>query len=120
MSQIGQDLIESLRKVAAANPSFIYQGAASKGGQGCVYVRDGQPSCIVGKAAWNIGLIDAGFEKTSANGDDVHGLVDQLELELDEEELTWLAYAQNEQDLGLAWGNVPAAADQYIAESNEE
>lgn len=113
MSETGKKLIDAIKTAAGENPDFIYKGALSLGGDGCVYVRNGQPSCLVGKGAWDIGLIDASFENRSANSvDAVTFLEDYLGIELDDEEGCWLENVQSAQDCGKPWGEVVRRADE--------
>lgn len=114
MSEIGQKLIAQIREIAAANPDYVYERPPSADPDSpgsCRYVYNGQPSCIVGHAAWNLKLIDATFEQNRDNTADVTGLVDALSLEVDDEERYWIDYAQSYQDNGSTWGNVPGQAD---------
>ena len=109
MSDIGEKLIEETRKVAAEDPYFIYQGR-------CQYVIGGQPGCIVGKAAWNLGLIDATFEGVAANREGVDTLASELDLDLNSDQEGWLSRAQEWQDNGESWGDSVKYADGIISE----
>lgn len=109
MSTIGQKLIDAVRATADSNPTYIYDN-----NYGCCYVRDGQPSCLVGHAAWNLGLIDATFEREGANRAAVCDLSDILGLGLDDGESFWLSTVQDHQDTGYPWIEAVAGADGVV------
>lgn len=120
MSEAGQKLIAAVRKAAADNPDFIYPLAARYGSDGslvkfgnCMYVKDGCPSCIVGKGAWDLRLIDASFEFSDDNSAAVDVLLSALDLydEVDGQELGWLMAVQKKQDNSTPWGEAVAEAD---------
>lgn len=100
MSEVGQLLIKAVKDAAADNPTFVYETPFG----GCCYVREGQPSCLVGKAAWNIGLIDAAFEEETSNEGGVADLAEALGFNLDGDEEEWLNRVQEAQDGGTSWG----------------
>lgn len=106
MSELGQNLVAEVRKIAAENPDYVYDGA-------CVYVRDGQPACLVGKAAWNLELIDAEIENDSRNDGGVDDLVAYLEIHITYEESAWLGLVQEEQDGGSRWHSAVSKADAF-------
>lgn len=110
MSEFGQQLIEETKKVAANNPDFVY-----KKERGCVYVRNGQPSCLIGHALWNLGLIDASLETCSDNESGVEEIIDALHLNVDGDEQVWLDNAQSSQDIGKSWGQAISLADKSLA-----
>ena len=113
MTEIGQSLIDAVRKAANDDPDFIYH--KPRGGELCYYVYGAKPSCIVGKAAWNLGLIDASFEKTSDNTSGVSGLMERLAIDLEFDEQEWLEEAQNAQDTGASWFAAVRRADRAVA-----
>lgn len=100
MSEIGQKIIAEVRKVAAANPDYIYERV--EGSPNCVYVRDGKPSCLIGHALWNLGLIDIHLP-ADLNYGGIHRLAPELNIWLDDAELTWLMSAQSAQDTRKTW-----------------
>ncbi len=84
------------------------------GGSGCQYVYEGKPSCLVGQVLYRAGVSLA--ELTA-----VEGSAPQLE-----EFTRWagpaarrlLAYAQEEQDAGRAWGVALAHAIELAGDSD--
>ena len=112
MSEIGLKLIDAVRKAANDDPDFIYH--KPRGGELCYYVYGAQPSCIVGRAAWNLGLIDASFEQGQDNTSGVSGLAEALEIELEFDEQEWLETAQNSQDIGNTWFAAVVKADRAV------
>lgn len=111
MSDLGQRLIGLVRKHAENNSDFIYPE------DDCVYVKDGQPSCLIGQALWDEGLIDSTLPsswngKIVSDDDDFGpGIASMLDLELDAEELTWLRAVQSRQDYHLPWGKAVQITD---------
>lgn len=99
MSDAGKKLIAEIRKVVSDNPEFIYDN----GDHACVYVHDGQPSCLVGHALWNLGYIDSSAESCSVNSESVGEVLTQLGLEIDKTESYWLGRVQLTQDLKHPW-----------------
>ncbi|MBO0676915.1 hypothetical protein JRC04_05520 [Mycolicibacterium sp. S2-37] len=143
MSEIGEKLIAAVRQAAAENPDFVYKvpELLDEDGNtyldeygdvatvdGCVYVANGAPSCIVGHALWSEGLIDAAFDRL--NNDSIAALagffynyhnktyaankvVKLPGLEgLDEAEIRWLGNVQGHQDDEIAWGEAVRRADE--------
>lgn len=106
MSDTGQKIINEVRLVAAANPDFVYEPPDD---EGCVYVRDGEPSCLIGHALWRLGYIDAELERhregPNHNWDGAPDLLDHLGLHLDDSESEWVAVVQSRQDDGQPWGH---------------
>jgi hypothetical protein len=123
MSEIGQTIIDAVRKAAANNPSFVYSNPALSGMSGsfCVYVRDGKPSCIIGHALWDLGFIDSTFEKNCLNTVGVDDVLSSLPALLDESmldpnEIQWLSHAQAGQDAEKPWADAVEWADSYREE----
>src|SRR6185437_3695800 len=85
------------RKVAEANPDFVFEGD-------CQYVQDGKPACLIGHALWNLGLIDADLESRSYNDDGVDMIKQRLNIDIDDDEEIWLAEAQSAQNRRRPWG----------------
>lgn len=123
MSEIGKKLISAIRAAAEERPDYVYPRAKGQPGFEycgmCMYVLDSQPSCIVGRGAWDVGLINAEFEHHQDNESDVSGLLDGLALELDEFERYWLSEAQEQQDNGEPWGAAVALADDHFGPCEE-
>lgn len=118
-TSIGEQLQEKVREIAAERPDYVYRGNGAVGKLGrCVYVRDGQPSCLIGHALWGLGLIDATLEQRgSGQGDntgDIHSLADTLNLDIDSDSLDWLSQAQYRQDVGRPWGEAVQLADEQF------
>lgn len=118
MSLIGDNLIRHVRAKAAAAPDFVYVspnlGNLTTADDSCRYVHDGAPSCIIGHALWNAGLINSAFEWNQYNTDSVSALTGPLSLDLDKDELTWLADVQWLQDRDTPWGEAVAKADEKL------
>lgn len=121
MSDLGKQLIETVRAKAAEQPDFVYRAPMVKSplsGEehqgGCMYVHaDGQPGCIVGHALFAAGLIDASLHENEANKKTINLLAHRLDLPVDHNELTWLSQAQKGQDAGHSWGKSVVGADSY-------
>lgn len=125
MSELGQKLIEKVREHAEAQPDFSY--SPPDGQDGCVYVNEGQPSCIVGHALWDNGLITAalessdvemevGHETTILNNVPVSHLLLHygLSKELTADEVMWLNKVQLFQDMGYTWSVSVSKADEFV------
>ena len=112
MTVIGQQLISSVRAHAAQNPDFVYHSPwADRGSSSCVYVHNSLPSCIIGHALWDAGLIDASTENSVFNSFPFLHIVAALNLTLDCEEQLWLRDVQGCQDLQEPWGESVNKAD---------
>lgn len=110
MSELGQRLIQIVRQKAAEDPGFVYQ--YPPGRDTCLYVYLGSPSCLIGQALWEAGLIDASLEDLEINIETFHALIQALELPIDSVEASWLASAQTRQDTNLhSWGEAVRGAD---------
>lgn len=110
MSLTGRKLIAAVRAAANENPDFVYETTTD----GCVYVNNGQASCIVGRGAWDLGLIDSTFENDSENAGGVVSLLDTLGLRLGTDEINWLATVQDAQDSHVPWGKAVEKADEEV------
>lgn len=106
MSERGQALINEVRMVAAKNPDFVYQAPEDPAGasRGCLYVHDGCPSCLVGQAMWNLGMIDAELEGEESNHCAIR-FFPRISAILDDDEIAWLGRVQERQDNGEPWGH---------------
>jgi hypothetical protein len=121
MTEIGQLLIKGVRECAQETPDYTYEfvkvdvytpsGTFAYTDHHCQYMYEGQPSCIVGKAAFALGLIDASFEFSNSNRDTIPGFVKAIGAEIDESEATWLAHVQSDQDAGISWSEAVSEAD---------
>jgi len=115
MDDIGERLINEVRRLANERPNFVYNRPEFGSGPApCRYVHDGQPSCLVGCAAWNLGLINATIESTSMNVGGVVVLNDELGFGLSNEHVDWLSTAQSLQDDGATWATAVESADEVI------
>jgi len=115
MSEIGQSIIKAVREKAAENPLFVYDVGADF----CKYVIDGQPSCLIGHALWDLHIIDANLENAYEgyyNNIDVQDLFTHLGTRLDPEEVGWLTLAQQSQDAKSPWGKAVDWADNFDEE----
>ena len=113
MSEIGQKLIDETRKVAEANPRFVYDEAA------CRYVKNGKPSCLIGHALWNLGLINEGFEVNNSNAIVAWSVLRDLGVKVSCYEEDWLSCAQSSQDSEQSWGRAVTHADEEAGELYE-
>lgn len=110
--EVVEKLVAAVREVAAEKPDHVYQTPANGT---CAYVLDGQPSCIVGQAAWRLGLIDGSFEKhIEENTAGVTTFLRYLGAAMDEDneyEREFLDAVQEKQDQEVAWGEAVELAD---------
>lgn len=121
MSVIGQQIIEAVRAHAAAKSDFKYTPIPFSGdpedGSSCVYVAEGCPSCLIGQALWDTGLIDESIEGTDANMQPFSfyntTLFPVIE-NLSNEEINWLNKVQRGQDSGYSWGYAVSQADALV------
>lgn len=120
MSGMGGQLITAIREVAADSPDFIYSKPADYFRSKCVYVVDGKPSCLIGHAVWNLGLIDSSLERSGYNDCSAEELVNHLEMDVDGRELRWLEVVQYRQDQGVPWAWAVARADFHVEGWEEE
>lgn len=127
MSAIGEQLISIVRAKAAESPDFRYRSPLGADAS-CVYVYNGCPSCLLGHALWDAGLIDTSFEHLQtekyprpglsgwANEDGFDEVAEILGLELDPVEQVWLEAAQSAQDDQKTWGRSVELADEAVKE----
>lgn len=122
MSELGEKIIARVRFHAGELPDFVY---VAPGNGTCVYVDGGCPSCIVGRALWDLDLIGPDLETdltevrepgrygsvVRVNKADVLSLLPHLGIELDDYEVRWLKTVQSQQDSRLNWGGAVLYAD---------
>lgn len=119
-----------LHEVVDPNPTKVYQpSTTAEGNSACVYVRDGQPSCLVGRvlalagvavedlARMDEGTPDSGTEDEPAGDGDSESafevlwengaLPDYLEVTPDAADI--LIHVQSRQDQGVRWGDALAS-----------
>lgn len=115
MSELGQKLVEIVRRKAAENPDYVYQAPGDGIAAQCLYVHDGKPSCLIGQALLEAGVIGPDFE---ANADNRRGFrslwhhIPSLQA-LSYDEYDWLQSVQRRQDAGEPWANAVAFADHH-------
>lgn len=107
MSDLGEKIIAETRKVAASSPDFIYKQINGA----CKYIDNGSPSCIIGRALWNLDIIDAKCEWDKFANSSIEGVVSQEDWDIDPDEVEWLSDVQNYQDTGYPWGRAISYAD---------
>lgn len=95
MSDIGQKLIRKVRDIAAARPEYVYDDTEDA----CLYMLDGQPSCIIGHALFQLGYLPDHQVVTESKS--ASAAARMLGIELDPAEKHWLDWVQNAQD-GIA------------------
>ena len=111
MSELGQKLIAEVRKVAGERPDFIAPGD-------CVYVSDGQPSCLIGHALWNLGLVDENTEYRHLNDEGITAASAFLNLDIEGLEIDWLSEVQIYQDARFAWSDAVQRADEVMRDDS--
>ncbi|OQW34539.1 MAG: hypothetical protein A4E20_10995 [Nitrospira sp. SG-bin2] len=114
MSELGQRLIERVRHHAVENPDFVYQPANEDDEYlpgVCSYIRDGKPSCLVGHALWDCGVIDDTLGEDLNTWTDIRSLDLRMNLAVDAEEIQWLSDVQDAQDIKIPWGTAVKRAD---------
>lgn len=116
MSDLGQKIIAEVRKVAADKPGYVYPQINGN----CNYVRNGQPSCIVGQALWNVGLINSESTIDDYGDSAIKNVVALEDWPLEVGEVNWLTEVQDKQDNGLEWGDAVSRADRYVSVFDDE
>ena len=111
------ELWAEVQKIAAERPDHVYEPPY---GSDCVYMHNGEPSCIVGQGFARLGLAPERFddiEENSVEGifEDEWGLFSELVESDDPDAVSCMEVAQARQDAGKPWGeavfglgNVPA------------
>ena len=107
-----QPLIDAVRRLAADNPGYVYQWPGT--GSSCLYVHDGQGSCLIGQAALAIGLIDVGIETDNVNQRDVLALLKSKGVRASDAQKAWLEEVQARQDGGMSWSYAVGSADALV------
>lgn len=103
------DVVAEIRRLAAESPDYKYKR------QGCVYVEEDDTgnlvgSCIVGKA-----LVNLGVEPQTLHYDmpsRIPGALNLLRRPVNDRERYWIDEVQYHQDLGYAWSESVASADE--------
>lgn len=105
-----QSVVDGLSAIIAEQgEDFVYQPLADRG---CVYVKDGQPDCIVGRYLASVGVplerLSYADREAVSGGMGALGLVSNLRnekiLAADHESALILSRIQRFQDEGIAWG----------------
>jgi hypothetical protein len=122
-------LVEVTRKIAEARPDHVYEQfeylppGDDHPYMTCLYVRNGEPDCLIGH-----GLVALGVDPASIEGPEFDAIGSMWEhpesvpmIEWDNEgeldsdgvppEINWLAIAQSAQDDGYSWGDAIKIAD---------
>lgn len=122
MSDLGQKLIGIVRAKAAETPDFVYSTPLvnQQDDPPCVYVYNGCPSCLIGHALFEAGVITPSLESQTGNSKAFGQLTDELGLELDGDEAYWLRMVQRSQDTHLPWGESVKRADKWTAERHNK
>ena len=110
------DIWAEVQKIAAKNPDYVYPKRPEEF-PACAYQRNGEPSCIVGKALFKLGVdVDTleGFDSGGESG--INEILCELDGELfdlsDTTGLTEVVLVQSKQDQEVPWGEaVREAAD---------
>ncbi|BCP41399.1 hypothetical protein MINTMi27_14920 [Mycobacterium intracellulare] len=97
MSEHGEALIREVRRIAAANPDFVYSNSL------CQYIDNdnGGGSCIMGQALFNLGYLatpDRRDRVLDLEGKAISEVLLGLEIEVDTGEGYWLNEVQAAQD----------------------
>lgn len=110
-----KDLIAEVRKVAEADPEYVYyHNDTTQKQYGCSYNADsfgnrfGQP-CLIGQALRNLGIIVEEEYETNT----IHQLLSECVIDvvvLDPKDIRWLDLVQVAQDEGSTWGSAVASA----------
>lgn len=113
MSITEQDIINEVLRLAAENPDFVYQAPdyhpeETRGT--CVYIHDGNGSCIVGQALVNKGIDPEEIERFEGLPADLMLSNLGIKEEADQGQ-TWLDQVQSYQDTGTPWGEAVEEAD---------
>lgn len=122
-TELGCKIIAGVREAAAEQPDRIYERIAV-GIEGdvrdatCVYVWEGQPSCLIGQGLWRAEVIDASFTYQEWNIEGIGELIlsewwTARWPELSVREVAWLRWAQQTQDARRAWSVAVTDADEH-------
>lgn len=106
MSETGQTIIKAVREAAERSPLYVYEGH-------CQYIKAGAPSCLVGHALWDLGMIDLNFARGTINNEGIDAVLPMLGIEVDHSELVWLEVAQTAQDTQSTWQEAVRQADEF-------
>lgn len=107
-----EDLVQEVREIAENNPDFVYFEDKTPNPYGpgrCYYTKDSRPSCIIGRALFNLGIsIETLRSMDVDDNDNLFGTgisnFFRPETKLDSDRMHWLSHVQVEQDAEIPWG----------------
>ena len=108
--------LKALRDIATEQGlDFTYERREIEGREGtwCVYVYDGHPDCLAGRALWRLGVTVEQLDRFNL-GYPVHWLANELALDATEEALDALSRAQTGSDQGVEWGRAVMQAHRTV------
>ena len=108
-SLTAKDIENEVRKIAAADPYYIYDDFDEDEGY-CRYINNGEGSCIVGKALVNLDIDPETIIRLEGNP--ASEVVAELLGPGEQASLEWLDTVQCEQDNGTPWGEAVLIADE--------
>lgn len=106
------DVVNEIRKVAAEQPDFIYNGDTFP--IECLYTKnaDGSPGgCIVGRALMRLNVEEEVLVKNDGRG--ASGVLSELGIGGDIFVMHWINEVQEIQDSGKTWAEAVQSADTY-------
>ncbi len=115
--------VQMAEREVAGREEFIYFNFASAGVKRCVYVKDGEPSCLVGRILINNHIAPVKFfrEQSEPGGynddafeDIVPPLWHQFGVEFTDKAERFLKILQSHQDSGHSWGISLKYAKEYM------
>lgn len=114
------DIKQKLIDLAAGSPDFQYRTAnkiPEDVSTGCYYIKDGEPSCIVGQALSLLGVQPDEFtEQDSARNVTCEILgINRFEVDAKtREDLEWIDLVQSHQDSNMPWSECITYANQNV------
>lgn len=105
-----QRLIARVRKLAKANPDYVYDPGENELGirNDCMYAPDeNQPGCIFGQALEAEGI----HPSDDWEGNSIDNILEDLGVKMTPAQKDWVANVQNNQDSRLPWGKAVAEED---------
>lgn len=104
-----EDLLRTLREVAAEQPEKVYKSPAGAGGS-CFYVHGNEPGCIVGHALHRLGVPLETLKEHES--DAARAPLNDLFPEVTEGAMDLVDSVQYLQDRGEPWGEAIKALDE--------
>ena len=106
--------ITLLREVVKGKEEYVYKRPVGSSGPACVYQANGEPSCVVGKALFKVGVTADELDAMDRTG--VHTGINSVTLpervSLTNDARAVFAAAQEKQDRGTEWGIALRAAEE--------